>query len=252
MNRSNVLAVARSEPVAWPGTARTAHRTRLGRLPGMAVRADLSCAFGVLLTAWTFASGFLPETDPGRGVVAYWTAGLVGALGVVGSLLVHELGHAVAARRAGLGIARITLSFAGGTSEIVGVVRYPRQELAIAAAGPIASGIAVMAAALTHVVIVEVAGGGLAATTAALVAVANLALVLLNIIPGLPLDGGRLLRASVWALTRRPDSATRVVLAIGRRLGETMIVVAILASAFGFVWIALWTAFLGVVLREHV
>jgi Zn-dependent protease len=214
------------------------------------VRADLSCVFGALLTAWTFAAGFLPETDPGRSLTAYWTAGAAGALLVVGSILLHEIGHAIAARRAGLGVARITLSFVGGTSEVVGAIRHARDELVIAAAGPITSFAAMVVAAVVHVVIVETSGPGLSATIAALVGVANLALVLLNAVPGLPLDGGRVLRAVVWAITGRPEAATRIAAAAGRRFGELLIATAVFASAFGFVALALWAALLGFVLRE--
>ena len=188
-------------------------------LAGVALRADLSCLFGALLTAWTFASGFLPETDPGRGATAYWTAGAIGALCVMASLLLHELGHAIAARRAGLGVARITLSFVGGTSEIVGVIRYARDEAMIAASGPLASFAVMVTAAIAHVVLVETVGPGLPATVAALVAVANLALVVLNAVPGLPLDGGRVLRAALWAISGRQEAATRVAAVAGRRFG---------------------------------
>jgi Zn-dependent protease len=215
------------------------------------MRADLSCVFGALLTAWTFAAAFLPETDPGRSRAAYWTAGTVGALLVVASLLLHEIGHALAARGAGLGVARITLSFVGGTSEIAGVVRHARQELAIAAAGPLASLVVMVVAAVAHVIIVETAGPGLPATVAALVAVANLAVALLNAVPGLPLDGGRVLRAGLWGITGREDAATRVAAIAGRRFGELLIAAAVLASAFGFVALALWAALLGFVLRQR-
>jgi len=256
MSRSSALTVERTQPTArpqnpaWPTPARAVPGARALRLAGVAVRADLSCVFGALLTAWTFASAFLPETDPGRGAMAYGTAGAVGALLVVASLLLHELGHAIAARRAGLGVARITLSFVGGSSEIVGAIRYARDELVIAAAGPLTSLAAALLSAVAHVVLVETAGPGLPATVAALVAVANLAVALLNAVPGLPLDGGRVLRAVVWAVTGRPETATRIAAAAGRRFGEVLIGVAILASAFGFVALALWAALLGFVLRE--
>jgi Zn-dependent protease len=221
------------------------------RLGGVLVRADLSCVLGAALAAWTFASGFLPEINPGHTSTAYWTAGGIGALLVIASLGIHELGHAMAARRTGLAVGRITFSFVGGTSEIVGTIRQGRDEFLIAAAGPCASLVTALAAALAHVVIVEAAGPGLAATVAALVAVANLAIALLNGLPGLPLDGGRMLRGAVWAVSGRPDAGTFVVTWLGRRLGDAMIVVAILGSAFGFLGIALWAALLGLVLREN-
>jgi len=247
----STLVVERPRAVRSLSATRASGGIRTTRLGDAAVQVDLSCALGVVLVAWTFAAGLLPETDPGRSVAAYWTAGLVGALSVAGSLLLHELGHAMAARRAGLGVSRITLSFAGGTSEIIGVIRCAADELRIAVGGPLASVATMLAAAVTHIVIAELAGPGLPATVAALVAGANLALVLLNAIPGLPFDGGHVLHATVWALTRRSEAATRLVLAIGRRLSDGMIGVAVLASAFGFLWIALWAGFLGFVVREN-
>jgi Zn-dependent protease len=247
----STLVVDHPRAVRSPSTTRASRDVHTTRLGDAAVQVDLSCALGVVLVAWTFAAGLLPETDPGLSVAAYWAAGLVGALTIAGSLLLHELGHAIAARRAGLGVSRITLSFAGGTSEIIGVIRCAADELLIAVGGPLASVVTMLAAAVTHIVIVELAGPGLPATVAALVAGANLALVLLNAIPGLPFDGGRVLRATVWALTRRPEAVTRLVPAIGRRLSDGMIGVAVLASAFGFVWIALWAGFLGFVVREN-
>jgi Zn-dependent protease len=237
-------------PRAWPAPPRVAGLARTLGLGGVAVRADLSCAFGIALSAWTFASGFLPETDPGYGTAAYWAAGVTGALLVMASLLLHELGHAIAARRAGLGVAQVTLSFVGGTSEIVGPIRRAGDELTIALAGPLASVVVMLAAAAAHVILVETTGPGLPATVAALVAVANLAIVVLNAIPGLPLDGGRALHAVLWAFGGRPEAATRFATAAGRRCGEALIVIAVLASAFGFVALALWAALLGVVMRE--
>lgn len=250
MSHARPLAWLTTLDRTWPTTTRTTPASQSLRLAGVAVGADLSCALGAGLTAWTFASGFLPETNPGATTLAYWTAGALGALLVLGSLLAHELGHAIAARRAGHGVARITLSFVGGTSEIVGSIRQARDEIVIAAAGPLASLAAALVAAIVHVVLVETIGPGLPATVVALVAVANLALAALNALPGLPLDGGRVLRALVWRITGHYDGATRLAAMAGRRLGELLIAVAIFASAFGFVALALWAALLGFVLRE--
>jgi Zn-dependent protease len=250
VSRGSALSVGGPHSDAWPPAPVTRAASAL-HLGGISLRLDLSCMIGSVLTAWTFASGFLPETDPGRTTTAYWTAGLVGALLVATSLLIHELGHAVAARRAGLDVARITLSFIGGTTELVGVVRRPAEELVIALGGPLASMLAALAASLVHVVIVEAAGPGLPATVAALIAVANLAVAVLNVIPGLPLDGGRVLRALVWAATGRTETATNVATILGRRLGEITIGVAVMASAFGFLPFALWAGLLGFVLRDN-
>jgi Zn-dependent protease len=250
VSRTGALAVQRTRAVGWSPSAEATCEPSFVRLTRVAIQADLSYAFGIVLTAWTFSAGFLPETDPGHSLAAYWTAGIAGALGVTASLLIHELGHVIAARRAGLGVSGIRLSFAGGASQITGIVRHPRSEFAIAAAGPFATTLVMLAAAVLHVALVEAAAPSLAATTAALVAVANLAVLVLNLVPALPLDGGRMLRSLVWASTRKPRTATQVAITLGRWLGDAMIAVAVLASAFGFVWIALWAAFLGFVVRD--
>jgi Zn-dependent protease len=98
---------------------------------------------------------------------------------------------------------------------------------------------------------VETVGAGLPATVAALVAVANLGIAAVNAVPGLPLDGGRMLRAAMWAMTGRPEAATRIAVVAGRRVGEAVIAVAVLASAFGFVALSVWAALLGFVVREN-
>lgn len=254
MSRSSTLTVEQTQatphPAAWTMPGRAIPWAHSFRLAGVGVRADISCAFGGLLTAWTFASAFLPETDPGRSTTAYWMAGASGALLVIASLLLHELGHALAARHSGLGVARITLSFVGGTSEIVGVIRHARDEFMIAVTGPITSLTLAAIAAVAHVALVEMVGAGLPATVAALLAVANFAIAAVNLVPGLPLDGGHMLRAAVWAMTGRPEAATRIAVVAGRRVGEAVIAVAVLASAFGFVALAVWAALLGFVVRE--
>lgn len=251
MSRPAALTVEPSSARTWTHPEPAAHAARTPRLAGIPVRAELSCVVGGVLAAWTFASDILPETNPGHSTLAYWTAGAAGALLLLLSIVLHEVGHAVAAHRAGVGVARITLSVVGGTSELGANLRRARDEILVAAAGPLASLVTMAVAMVAHVLIVEMAGPGLPATLAALVAIANLAVVILNTVPGLPLDGGRVLRATVWAITGRREAATRFAAALGLRLGEVLIAVAVFASAFGFFAIALWTALLGLALRGN-
>jgi Zn-dependent protease len=241
------LTVERQRSAPWPGALIPAHPVHLGGVP---IGVDLPFAFATLLTAWTFAAGVLPETDPNRSRVAYWAAGIVGALLLGASLLIHELGHALAARRKGLAVTRITLSFAGGASEIAGTIRRPADTLGIALGGPLASLLTAIVAASAHVVIVETSGPGLLASVTALVAVGNVALTMVNVLPGLPLDGGHALTAALWKVTGRSDLATRWARAVGHRLGDAAIAIAVIASAFGFLAIAGWSALFGFTLRS--
>jgi Zn-dependent protease len=246
---NGTLTVERPRASSWPGAVVPAHPVHLAGVP---LGADLSFVLATLLTAWTFAAGVLPETDPNRTTLAYWMAGAMGALLMSASLIIHELGHALAAHRKGLAVTRITLSFGGGASEIVGNLRRPADTCAIALAGPFASLAVAILVAITHIVVVETSGPGLAASVMALVVVGNIALTLLNVLPGLPLDGGHMLTAAVWKVTGRADVAARFAMMVGRRLGDAAIALAVVASAFGFLAIACWSALLGFALRtEH-
>ena len=243
------LTVERQRAPSWPSALIPAHPVHLGGVP---IGVDLSFVFATLLSAWTLAAGFLPETDPNRTGVAYWTAGIAGALLFCASLLIHELGHALAARRKGLAVTRITLSFAGGACDIAGTVRRPADTLLIALGGPLASLLTAIVAAIAHVVIVETSGPGLPASVTALVAVGNAALTIVNVLPGLPLDGGHALSAALWKLTGRTELATRWARIVGHRLGDAAIAMAVIASAFGFLAVACWSALFGFALRsEH-
>jgi Zn-dependent protease len=246
VSRSNALAVHQPDATPWSAEAAAAALGRARPLTQVPVSADLTCALGSLLTALTFAGVFLPETDPGQPVTAYCAAGIIGALGVVGSLLLHELGHAAAARWAGLEVGRIHLSFAGGLSGIA-LARQPRQELIVAIGGPVATVVAAIGAGFLHVVIVETVGPGLLATVTSLVAIVNVGFLAFHALPGLPLDGGHILHATVWAATRRPEIATPLATMVGRGIGDALLGAAVLGSIFGFVGIATWVAFLGVV-----
>lgn len=145
-----------------------------------------------LLIALAFAPR-IEQEEPGLGFWKY-VAGFVFAVVLYLSVLLHEASHAVTAQRLGYGVNSITLHFLGGMTEIDGQSRRPRHEFWIAVVGPLTSiGVGLAAVGLWFVVpegLVRVAIGGLAG--------ANLVIGVLNLVPGLPLDGGRVLKALVW------------------------------------------------------
>ena len=136
------------------------------------------------------------EVQPGLGPWKY-VAGLVFAIVLYGSVLLHEASHAYMARRYGYPVSSITLHFLGGMTSIEGESRKPREEFMIAVVGPITSiAVGVVAAAVWWVLpegLLEMTVGGLAG--------ANLLVGVLNLVPGLPLDGGRVLKSAVWGLS---------------------------------------------------
>lgn len=175
-----------------PPTRRAPGTLRIGSIAGI----DVLITSSWIVIAFLISLGFAPrieDVEPGLGFWKY-VAGFVFAVVLYLSVLLHEASHAVMAQRLGYGVNSITLHFLGGMTEIDGSSRKPRHEFWIAVVGPLTS-IAVGAVALGLVRLVpdglvEVALEGLAG--------ANLVIGVLNLVPGLPLDGGRVLKAVVW------------------------------------------------------
>ena len=184
---------------------------RIGSIAGIDVLITSSWFIVALLIALTFAPR-IEEEQPGLGVLKY-VAGFVVAVVLYLSVLLHEASHAVVAKRLGYGVNSITLHFLGGMTEIDGQSRKPRHEFWIAVVGPLTS-IAVGAAALGLWFVVP---DGLVRLAIEYLAGANLIIGVLNLVPGLPLDGGRVLKAAVWGASGNQHRAT-IVAGWGGRL----------------------------------
>jgi Zn-dependent protease len=212
---------------------------------GVPVRVDLSWLVGWGLATWTLGDSVMPALLPGRTPLAYGLAGGGAATVLLLSLAIHEAAHCVAARRTGLPVRRVTLSLFGGATECDTAPPSPGAAFRIAVAGPLASFAMAVTAAATHVVLVEQGADPLAATVAAIAAVGNLGVVLLNLAPGLPLDGGGILLAALWRLTGRQDRARRIAARTGTLVGAGVVGVAALAAVSGETALALWTGLVG-------
>jgi Zn-dependent protease len=212
-----------TEPSARPAwTGRFVRDARGGfplfRLAGIQVRVDPSWFLIFALIWWSLAAGYFPRTQPEAGAGQAWVAGLLASLLFFLSLLLHELSHALVARRAGHEVRSITLFLFGGAAEMTSEPEGPATELRIAAVGPLAS----FALALFFWLV----GRVLPDTTPYLIpsvvqylAWINLALGSFNLLPGFPLDGGRMLRALLWWRTGSLRRASRVATQAGKGLG---------------------------------
>ncbi len=162
------------------------------------------------LIAWV-VSPRVDEVAPGLGALKY-VAGLAFAVILYLSVLLHEASHAFMARHYGYQVSSITLHFLGGATAIEGEARTPRQELMIAVVGPLTSiGVGAAAFALWFVT-----PDGLLLMAVEGLAGANLIVGVLNLVPGLPLDGGRVLKSAVWGLTGDVLKGTAVAAWAGR------------------------------------
>lgn len=173
---------------------------------------------------------------------AAYLVGFGFVLCLVLSVLLHELGHALAARRYGIGIRGITLELLGGYTEMEGDAPRPGVELVVSLAGPATSAVLGVAAAVaTALLPMDTVVGQVAFQLAA----ANIIVAVFNTLPGLPLDGGRALRAAVWAVTRDRHLGTRVagwsgrVVAVVTLAGAALLYAGNLLSPFGFVFMSL-------------
>jgi Zn-dependent protease/CBS domain-containing protein len=197
------------------------------------------------LIAWGLAGQVFPEAYPGRPGWAYAVVGIAAAVAFFLGLLAHEVAHAVVARRNGVAVEGITLWLFGGVARLKGEAATPGAELRIAGVGPLVSlllGIAFGAAA----VLVAVAGGsGLLVAALSWLGGINILLALFNILPGAPLDGGRLLRAALWKWRGDRTWATVAAARAGRGLGLIMIAVGLVSFILNATVNSLWLALIG-------
>jgi Zn-dependent protease len=214
---------------------------------GVPLTIDGSCLIGLVLVTWTFTATMLPPDALSRRPVSCLAAGVLAALLLLGSLVLHEAGHWVVARRAGLPVVGLTLSLAGGTLALGAAPRSPGVEARVALAGPIASLLTALAAAVAHVAMVEAGADPVVATVAALVAAGNLVIALVNLLPGPPLDGGRVVRAAMWWVSGDGATADRITGRLGRLLAWALLALAVVASASGHAVAAAWVAVLGMI-----
>lgn len=197
---------------------------RIGTLAGSDVLVSTSWFLVAGLIAWLMGPR-VEQIQPGLGPWKY-VVGVAFAIALYLAILLHEGSHAVMARRYGFRVESITLHFLGGATAIAGEARRPRQEFWIAVVGPLTS-LGVGAAALA---VWFVLPDGLLRLVVEGLAGSNLVIGLLNLVPGLPLDGGRVLKATVWAATGRIHTAT-VVAAWGGRATAVAVVVWAVATA---------------------
>jgi Zn-dependent protease len=195
---------------------------RLGRVAGIPVGVNWSVFVILVLIADVLATGVLPRADAGRSTTLYWAVALPTAALFLASLLAHEVAHALVARRKGIQVASITLWMLGGVTQMEDEPQTARTELQVAAAGPLTSlaagvvfGLAALAAGSAGVPAVVVAALTWAAAMNGLLAVFNL-------LPGAPLDGGRILRALAWMRSGDRARAGRLASGAGQVLGAVL------------------------------
>jgi len=219
----------------------------IGKAFGISLRLHYSWFFIFALITWALAAVYFPTTYPTWSLSMKIGAGLITSLLFFGSVLFHELMHSLVALREGRQIQSITLFFLGGVSQLTGEPKTAGDEFRMAAAGPFSSlvlgGVFLGIFFVLHNTTNEAAQFG--AAISYYLGLINILLGVFNLIPGFPLDGGRVLRSLIWWRSRNLQSATKIASNIGRGVGFLFI--------FGGIWLAfsgnffngIWLALIG-------
>src|ERR687896_1131620 len=213
----------------------------LGRLGGVQIRIHWSWIIVFALIVWTLAATVFPSQNPEPSDGVHLAMAVAAALLFFASVLLHELGHAWQARREGLEIEGITLWIFGGVAQLKGQFPSPGAEFRIAIAGPVVTlvlGVGFVSAALAGL---PSAVDGVAAWLGYI----NFTLLVFNLIPALPLDGGRVLRAALWRARGDLGWATRVAADVGRGFGYLFIALGVLMFIVEGSFSGAWLAFIG-------
>jgi Zn-dependent protease/predicted transcriptional regulator len=223
---------------------------KLGNIMGIPVTIHYTLWFVFILIAWSLAVGYMPSQYPGLGVVTYWAIGIVSAVILFASVLIHELSHSYIAKKNGLPIARITLFFFGGVSEITKEPQDPGLEVRMAAAGPLMSFlIAGVLGGLWY--LTRVADAPVAVTaTLGYGGLINAILGIFNLLPAFPLDGGRVFRGSIWKRSKSFIGATRTATRVSEAISLIMMVGGFAFIIFGDFVDGIWVIFLGWFIRS--
>ncbi|MFB9476435.1 site-2 protease family protein [Nonomuraea salmonea] len=220
----------------------------LGRVAGVRVGLNISVLVIVVILVAGLAFGRFPVVFPGHSPAVYLLAGLVAAVLFMASLLAHELAHAVTARRHGIEVSQITLWLLGGVAELRGEPRTPGADLKIAVVGPLTSLLAGVVSAAVAVLAGAVTGVPLLAGIFWYLAGVNVLLAIFNLVPAAPLDGGRVLRAALWARWGDRTRAAVVAARAGRVFGYALIALGFLQVVTGLGFQGLWLALIGLFL----
>ncbi|KGP63939.1 hypothetical protein EP47_08510 [Legionella norrlandica] len=217
----------------------------LFNLVGFEVRLDWSWFFLAVLVTWTLAVGYFPFRFPNLSQSTYWIMGVAGTIGLFFSIVLHELCHSLVGRFYGIPIAGITLFIFGGIAKMRDMPPNPKSEFFMAIVGPLFSiGLAytlflVLQVALSFKWQIPIVG------VIVYLSMINLMLGIFNLLPGFPLDGGRVFRAILWWWKDDLKWATKIACRGGVVLGLSMIILGIMQFLLGAVIAGLWLFVLG-------
>jgi Zn-dependent protease/CBS domain-containing protein len=198
---------------------------RVASIAGIEISIHYTWLLIFVLITWTLAAGYFPETHPGWATEVYWITALIAAFLLFFSVLLHEFAHSIMAKSRGMEVKSITLFLLGGISNLESEPEKPQVEFAIAIIGPLSS--LALAAVFWGVDKLGWASAGPVKAITDYLMLVNILLAAFNILPGFPLDGGRVLRSLIWGATNDLKKATNIASTVGQVFGWGMIAIGI-------------------------
>ena len=217
----------------------------IARIVGIRVSADWSVLLIGALLAWGVAGGAVPAAVPGTPSWLAWIVGAIAAVLLIASLTAHELGHALLARRRGVTVEGIRLWLFGGVAQMSGDWVTGRTEMLVAAIGPAVTLVLAGFFVGFSWLLVQIAAPPLVVVVVEWLAAVNLLLLVFNLIPAFPLDGGRILRGFLWTRTNNRMTATVAAARAGRFFAVVLIGLGVLELFFVDPVSGLWLMFIG-------
>jgi Zn-dependent protease len=221
------------------------------RIAGIQIIIDYSWFIIFFLVIYTMAESYFPQAQKHFTTPQYWIMGLVAATLLFASVLLHELAHSFMAIKFGIQVLSIRLFIFGGVAQVSQEPRSGRHEFLIALAGPATSMALAVFFGIVYVMYYLGSGSRAVASVAGYLALSNVLLALFNMIPGFPLDGGRILRAILWDRWDNVARATKVVSQIGNAFALFLIVMGALQFFLTQSLISgLWFIFIGLFMKQ--
>ncbi len=218
------------------------HIIPLGKILGIPVGLDYTWFLIFILLTWSLAVNYFPLEFKQWPVAEYWIIGALTSIMLFVSVLLHELGHSILALNYKIKVKQITLFLFGGVAEIAGEPPKAVAEFWIAIAGPIVSFLLAGIFYLLEIVFKDV---NFLFALFEYLAFINFVLAIFNLIPGFPLDGGRVLRAIIWGVSHNLHKATYIAVIVGRFFGFMFIFFGVMQIFGGNMGSGLWIAFIG-------
>lgn len=212
---------------------------------GFKVRIDLSWLLIAILVTWSLAKGFFPYYYENLSNTTYWWMGVIGAIGLFGSIIFHELWHSLIARKFGMEMKEITLFIFGGVANLEEEPPHAKAEFFMAIAGPLAS---LFLAGLFYSIRAIGQAGTWSTSVSGVISylsTINLLLAIFNLVPAFPLDGGRILRSILWSWKKNLRWATRIASWMGSAFGFFLIMLGIFSLFSGAFIGGIWWALIG-------